>query len=137
MHIVPEQKQCIACGQTKPIAEFYAMRRRGRVDRRSRCRTCQRQLEGRQERADPKRNEKLKRRREKWPEKERARKAIAKRLERGTITKPDHCEGCGKQFPSRQIQAHHRDYSKPLEVDWLCQSCHRAVHRQEKAAAVA
>ncbi|KKL04301.1 hypothetical protein LCGC14_2617420, partial [marine sediment metagenome] len=29
---------------------------------------------------------------------------------------------------------HRADYSKPLEVDWLCRTCHNALHvkRREK-----
>lgn len=35
------------------------------------------------------------------------------------------CEvcGCGK------VEAHHDDYSKPLEVTWLCRTHHREHHR--------
>lgn len=34
------------------------------------------------------------------------------------------CEGCG----SPKTQAHHHDYSKPLDVRWLCMPCHRIEH---------
>ena len=27
-----------------------------------------------------------------------------------------------------KVHAHHEDYTKPLEVVWLCNSCHRKVH---------
>lgn len=26
------------------------------------------------------------------------------------------------------MQAHHEDYSKPLDVQWLCMACHRGAH---------
>lgn len=35
------------------------------------------------------------------------------------------CEVCGEQ----KSQAHHSDYDKPLEVNWLCQLHHRALHK--------
>lgn len=34
------------------------------------------------------------------------------------------CEGCG----SRKTDAHHDDYSLPLDVRWLCRSCHKQWH---------
>lgn len=40
------------------------------------------------------------------------------------VAKP--CERCGSQ----KVQAHHEDYSKPLEVVWLCQAHHTARHRE-------
>ena len=36
------------------------------------------------------------------------------------------CEQCG----SIKVQAHHKDYSKPLDVMWLCVICHRHIHAQ-------
>jgi hypothetical protein len=36
------------------------------------------------------------------------------------------CESCGRQ----PAQAHHDDYSKPLEVRWLCSACHGVEHRR-------
>jgi hypothetical protein len=43
-------------------------------------------------------------------------------LQTGTLSRPYRCEHCHKIcFP----QAHHEDYSKPLEVVWLCPPCHK------------
>ena len=30
------------------------------------------------------------------------------------------------------VQAHHHDYSKPLDVMWLCVDCHSATHRLDR-----
>lgn len=35
------------------------------------------------------------------------------------------CEKCGKE----KVDAHHDDYSKPLDVRWLCRSHHLQHHR--------
>lgn len=35
------------------------------------------------------------------------------------------CEQCGSGL---QVEAHHSDYTKPLEIIWLCRKCHEAVH---------
>lgn len=44
-----------------------------------------------------------------------------KALRTGELVRPDRCEKCGKFcYPD----GHREDYSKPLEVRWLCQSCH-------------
>jgi len=42
------------------------------------------------------------------------------------IEKPTVCSLCGKN--EDKIQGHHEDYSKPLEVIWVCVKCHRAIH---------
>ena len=39
------------------------------------------------------------------------------------IIKP--CEICGE---TRNIQAHHEDYSNPLDVIWLCAKHHGWIH---------
>jgi len=47
-------------------------------------------------------------------------------VRKGVVDRLDHCEICGLVCST---QGHHRDYSKPLEVVWLCPSCHRKAHR--------
>lgn len=45
---------------------------------------------------------------------------------RGKLT-PQPCLKCG----SLKVEKHHPDYSKPLEVVWLCRPCHRRLHEEE------
>jgi hypothetical protein len=42
-------------------------------------------------------------------------------IKKGWLTRPSTCEWCGTEG---KIEAAHRDYSKPLDVTWLCRSCH-------------
>ena len=42
-----------------------------------------------------------------------------------SIIKPNKCEKC---LERHQLNAHHCDYSKPLEVVWLCTKCHALEH---------
>jgi hypothetical protein len=69
--------------------------------------------------------------RERTPEKCRARELLRNALRRKELTKPDSCMICtSTQF---EIEAHHPDYSKPLEVIWVCRPCHGIVHRKIKS----
>ena len=59
-----------------------------------------------------------------YNEKTKARAILGVNLRRGKIKKQS-CAKCG----SGKSQAHHPDYSKPLEVVWLCRKHHDEVHR--------
>ena len=48
---------------------------------------------------------------------------LAYAIKRGDIIRCP-CEVCGET----RSQAHHHDYSKPLEVKWLCAKHHRQLH---------
>jgi hypothetical protein len=65
---------------------------------------------------------------EKYPEKIRARSMVSCAIKNGYLTRPDNCSGCDSN--KGKIEAHHPDYSKPLEVVWLCRKCHMSEHRK-------
>lgn len=55
---------------------------------------------------------------------------VAKALRVGELEKPSNCSGCGRNEYDVFIEGHHPDYSKPLEVVWLCKECHLSEHRK-------
>lgn len=55
----------------------------------------------------------------------KARDQLAQAVRSGRVQKPERCESCDQQA---ELQGHHEDYSKPLDVAWLCEPCHRVVH---------
>ena len=65
---------------------------------------------------------------------QRAHKRVRRAVASGELVRPKFCEDCGAA-PAR-IEGHHEDYSKPLEVDWLCGRCHRQRHRVVRSDAV-
>lgn len=62
------------------------------------------------------------------PIKERAHAETRRAKARGDIVVPDACDRCGCTEP--RLEAHHADYLKPLEVDFLCGSCHVSWHNK-------
>ena len=48
----------------------------------------------------------------------------------GKLTRPYTCSICLKE---KDIEAHHEDYSKPLEIIWCCKDCHVELDRQREA----
>lgn len=47
----------------------------------------------------------------------------------GKIVKPECCSQCGEVVSKKCLHAHHLDYSKPYDVEWLCPQCHADAHR--------
>ena len=64
-------------------------------------------------------------------EKARAHAAVTRALRSGRLTRPKNCEACGNEGA---IHAHHEDYERQLDVQWLCPSCHKCLHRVPVAA---
>lgn len=54
-----------------------------------------------------------------------ARRDVQRAVARGTLI-PGDCEVGGDCFGA--IEAHHDDYSRPLEVRWICKSHHMRMH---------
>ncbi len=57
---------------------------------------------------------------------QQARGAVSKALRIGTMVRPKVCSRCHKG--RRAIEAHHPDYTKRYDVQWLCVNCHGIVH---------
>jgi len=58
------------------------------------------------------------------PEKAKAHSVVDHAIEDGSLVKKP-CEVCG----DLKVQAHHPDYSKPLEIVWLCVKHHYELHQ--------
>lgn len=54
-----------------------------------------------------------------------AHKLVMYAIRLGVIIKKYTCEMCSSNV---KIEGHHDDYTKPLEVRWLCKSCHNRLH---------
>jgi ribosomal protein S27AE len=143
-------KTCFKCHETKPLAEFYAHPRMadGHLNK---CKTCTKADSSRRYNAkitdpvwklqerDRQRLKERKRRargvhirpsaqcRKNWQlrnlHKMKAVHAVGRAVRAGQLTRKP-CEQCGNP----RVQAHHDDYSKPLQVRWLCVPCHAAHH---------
>lgn len=61
-----------------------------------------------------------------YPEKHSARYKLQYAIRKGYITKPTVCSR-NPDHAGRKVEAHHPDYSKPLEVIWVCRQCHRVL----------
>lgn len=132
-----KQKFCKWCNTSRPLKDFYRhpMMADGHLNK---CKFCQREnikmnyrrhLEARKdyerERGQtPHRKERVliyqRRRRRKYPEKNKARRMVAYYVRVGKLVK-SVCSVCG----DKKVEAHHPDYSKPLEIEWLCHFHHR------------
>ena len=62
---------------------------------------------------------------------EAARAAFSRAMRNGTVVSSAACEDCGSP---KRIHGHHTDYSRPLAVRWLCQSCHLRLHARLRRA---
>ena len=57
-----------------------------------------------------------------------ARKAIVSLRDQGKLVAPKHCELC---HAKANTAAHHTDYGQPLNVIWLCKTCHGKTHHYD------
>lgn len=61
-----------------------------------------------------------------YPAKRFAHNVVNAAIRDGKLIKPEACESCGS---NKKIEAHHCDYTKPYDVNWLCESCHKEWHK--------
>ena len=131
-------KICFKCNIEKPLSEFYkhSEMKDGHLNKCKECakndtrkeyrnnveerREYEKKRNSTQERKDAAR-EKQRLHRANNPEKYKARTAVGNALRDKRIFKKP-CEYCGSE---ERVQGHHKDYSKPLEVTWVCFQCHR------------
>jgi ribosomal protein S27AE len=138
-HAIDAQR-CSTCLVEKPLDQFHrnAARRLGRETRCKLC-ACRRVREHRAAHVEEYRErgrlaDKTPKRRAYWKERlarrdprlARAREAVKYALRIGRLERSP-CEACG----ASEVDAHHDDYSKPLDVRWLCRLCHSAHHKRE------
>ena len=140
-------KQCFKCGETKSQDQFYAHPkmgdgllgkckdctkrdvRRHRIEHPEKVRAYDRERAKRPERLAGS-LARLRIERERHPNRDRARRAVARALRSGKLSK-SKCAFCGS---GERLEAHHHDYSKPLDVTWLCSGCHARFHALERMA---
>lgn len=135
-------KKCFKCERVLPLDEFYAHPQMadGHLNK---CKDCTkadakvRQIthpeklrEYEKERNNrPERKTLMAKRSKEWrsknPERYKAQNAVNNALRDGRLRRADACQVCGAVF---ELHAHHADYSKPLDVLWVCPKCHRDLH---------
>ena len=68
--------------------------------------------------------------RKKFPMKYAAHVIIRNYVKNKRIIPALNCEECNS---TQKIHGHHDDYTKPLEVRWLCEKCHKNWHTKNTA----
>lgn len=147
------RKLCKKCLVVKPLSEFYVHKQMG-DGHLSKCKECTK-ADVRENRAEniayyqnydrlryddgshvPPRpaNDNAYARVRRWrmanPEKYTAHLAVDRSVSSGVLKRPTVCSECGQG--SEFIEAHHDDYSKPLQVRWLCKKCHGHVGKKPR-----
>lgn len=118
------KKVCNRCGKSKKLGEFYANKLC--IDGRANpCKECKRTYatERRLQTIEASREYDRRRGYRGDPVKQRARQKVRTALKSGRLTRQP-CR-CG----STKVEAHHAEYSRPLDVVWLCKKHHAQEHR--------
>ncbi len=121
-------KRCKKCDKLVEMEGFYRSGR-NKDGREGACKDCRAKYDrDRKDAPDRKKMkyESTKRLRENCPEKHRAHQIVRRAIRSGKLVKKP-CS-CG----SKEVMAHHEDYSKPLEVIWMCRKCHTDLHIERK-----
>tara|TARA_R110002153_G_scaffold269609_1_gene435327 strand:- start:436 stop:900 length:465 start_codon:yes stop_codon:yes gene_type:complete len=151
-------KKCFKCGAEKPLTDFYKHPQMldGTVNK---CKDCNkrdvkenrkinadyyREYDAKRFQEDPKVRARhrryaqtdagrasLQKSRDNWdkinPDKKAAHTILNNAVRDGRAEKPNNCSRCGA---SGRIEGHHHDYTRPLDVLWLCRQCHVNEHKE-------
>lgn len=142
-----ETKTCSECGRKLPLNEFNK-NRNNKDGLQDRCRDCfsaynKKRYEANREKIKTRvrkyRDENIEnvfvtrmKMCEKNPNHKNANEAVSLALKTGKLVKPDHCMACGCKDTEHRIEAHHSDYSRPLDVIWVCTPCHRHLDQRRR-----
>lgn len=132
------EKMCFKCGRVLSISMFYRHSQMG-DGHLNKCKECtvldtrrHREKHGDKIRAYD-RSRSSGRHKVKFegrhPIKKAAQTMLGNAVKYGKIVKPPFCVRC---WATGKIHGHHRDYSRPLDVIWLCPRCHAAEHKTRK-----
>lgn len=120
-------KTCSACKKSKPLTEFTKWNR-AKDGLSYQCKECRYTSNAKWRASNKEKISELNKAYIKDPIKEQARRYVYNAIRDGKLARPDRCSNCGC---SCEPHGHHDDYSKPLDVRWLCVPCHAAVHTQQ------
>lgn len=138
--------KCNICQLDKPETEFYPRKAERQGEYLSACKVCRSQKKKTEKYSDIETSrekgkeimrkfrhnnpEKCKETHKKWRQKNKekynVKDFVRRAIKSGKLHKPKLCEFC---FQPKPLQGHHEDYSKPLDVKWLCAGCHKSWHR--------
>ena len=122
------KKMCSKCDREKNLSKFYRDCK-SPDGYRGTCKKCHNLVvkkwkEKHKDSVRRMRKEYNSRRGKIYPEKKAAWTLVWKAVKEGRLIKQP-C-ACGYE----EVQGHHEDYSKPLNVVWMCVPCHRKYHRR-------
>lgn len=132
------EKRCTKCGERKALEAFNRNKNRRKDGRENVCRICNnKRIREWKRLSGYYKSDRVKDSRVKFNaqnrHKKNAQNTLNKAVYRGRIQRPSQCSQC-HHVSEQPIEAHHADYGKPLEVEWLCKTCHSALHAEENAA---
>jgi hypothetical protein len=134
------EKKCFRCHAVKPLVEFYRHTQMadGHLNKCKECTKTDVRVHYRRDLEWSRAKERMRfhapdrkawikenqpKARKRNPQKYRARSAVARAIRSGSLVRQS-CEVCG----NAKSEAHHPDYSRPLDVKWLCRKHHRIEH---------
>lgn len=135
-------KTCFKCKTDLPLEAFHrhSQMKDGHLNK---CKACvcayarQRRQENPKvqaydrERGNRQSPEYLREYRQRYPNKYKAHTQVNNLVRLGKLCNPGVCSECSSDF---HIEAHHDDYSQPLQIRWLCSRCHKQWHAEHGEA---